>query len=201
MQWLAQLCEAARFATVLSHHLGRRRRVHRQMRRPVPKIDLPIVMITTIHGHLSRGHGAGNLRQAGRRVNTISIEELRVEAWFGHRAVRPEKNIDTPPEVQKVNAVRPSSGHDPPGCPRSIRRHARALHRPARARQDGPEVTDTQIGGRRRLESVSGGVRPILGGQRQLDVAVDPIKLKALGISALEVAGLSTQNLTSPEAE
>jgi HAE1 family hydrophobic/amphiphilic exporter-1 len=74
-----------------------------------------------------------------------------------------------------------------------------ALRRERRDVRDITDIADRVV--RRRLESVNGvGQALLIGGRkRQVQVNVDPLKLKGLGISPLEVAAaINAQNITLP---
>ena len=216
MQWLAELCvKRPVFATVLSlvilvvgsvfyTQLGVDQ---------FPKIDFPVIVVTTIQPGSSP---ADMEREVSDKiegaVNTISgIDELRSTSAEGVSQVviqfLLEKNVDVASQEvqQKVNTVLAElpRGIDPPVV-QKIEPDAQpvifiALRAPGKTVREVTDIADRIV--RRRLESVSGvGKAVIIGGRkRQIDVLVDPVKLKALGISPLEVgAAINAQNITLP---
>ncbi|MEN9800084.1 MAG: hypothetical protein RL653_3781 [Pseudomonadota bacterium] len=216
MQWLAELCvRRPVFATVLSLVILVVGGVfYRQLGvDQFPKIDLPVVAITTLQPGTSpedmEREVSDKLEAA---VNTISgIEELRSISAEGVSQVilqfQLEKNVDVAAQEvqQKVTAALGElpRGIDPPVI-QKLEPDAQpvlfiALRAPGKTVREVTEVADHLV--RRRLETVGGvGKVLLLGGRkRQVDVQVDPVKLKALGISPLEVAAaINGQNITLP---
>jgi multidrug efflux pump subunit AcrB len=118
-----------------------------------------------------------------------------------------EKNVDVAAQEvqQKINTVLPDlpKGIDPPVVqkfdPDAQPILYIALQAPGRDVRDITDIADRVV--RRRLESVNGVGQAILigGRKRQVKVNVDPLKLKALGISPVEVASaINAQNITLP---
>lgn len=216
MQWLAELCvKRPVFATVLSlvilvvgsvfyTQLGVDQ---------FPKIDFPVVVVTTVQPGASPEDMEREISdKLEGAVNTISgIDELRSTSAEGVSQVIIqfilEKNVDVASaEVQqKVNTVLAElpKGIDPPVVAK-IEPDAQpvlfiALRAPGKTVREVTDIADRVV--RRRLESVNGvGKAALIGGRkRQIDVQVDPVKLKALGLSPLEVAGaINAQNITLP---
>jgi HAE1 family hydrophobic/amphiphilic exporter-1 len=216
MQWLAELCvKRPVFATVLSlvilvvgsvfyTQLGVDQ---------FPKIDFPVVVITTVQPGASPEDMEREISdKIEGAVNTISgIDELRSTSAEGISQVVIqfilEKNVDVASQEvqQKVSAVLAElpRGIDPPVVAK-IEPDAQpvifiALRAPGRTVREVTDIADRVV--RRRLESVNGvGKASLIGGRkRQIDVQVDPVKLKALGLSPLEVAGaINAQNITLP---
>jgi HAE1 family hydrophobic/amphiphilic exporter-1 len=216
MQWLAELCvKRPVFATVLSlvilvvggvfyFQLGVDQ---------FPKIDFPVVVITTIQPGSSPEDMERDVSEPiEAAVNTIAgVDELRSQSSEGVSSVIIqfvlEKNVDVAVQEvqQKVNMTLPTlpRGIDPPVVmkfdPDAQPIMYIALRAPGRPVADITDVADRIV--RRRLETVNGvGQATIIGGRkRQVNVLVDPVKLKGLGISPLEVAGaINAQNITLP---
>ncbi len=216
MQWLAELCvRRPVFASVLSlvilvvggvfyTQLGVDQ---------FPKIDFPVVVVTTIQPGSSPEDMEREVSdKIEAAVNTISgIDELRSTSAEGVSQViiqfTLEKNVDVASQEvqQKVNTVLAElpRGLDPPVV-QKIEPDAQpvlfvALRAPGRDVREVTDVADRVV--RRRLETVSGvGKATLIGGRkRQIDVQVDPVKLRALGVSPLEVAqAINAQNITLP---
>ena len=216
MQWLAELCvKRPVFATVLSLVILVVGGVfYRQLGvDQFPKIDFPVVVVTTIQPGTSPEDMEREISdKIEGAVNTISaIDELRSTSAEGVSQVviqfLLEKNVDVAAaEVQqKVNTVLAElpRGIDPPVV-QKIEPDAQpvlfiALRAPGKTVREVTDVADRIV--RRRLESVNGvGKAVLIGGRkRQIDVLVDPVKLRALGISPLEVgAAINAQNITLP---
>ncbi|HEY3446168.1 MAG TPA: efflux RND transporter permease subunit [Myxococcales bacterium] len=216
MQWLAEICvKRPVFAAVLSlvilviggvfyTQLGVDQ---------FPKIDFPVVVVST------RLPGASPIDvetdisdKIERSVNTIAgIDELRSFSAEGISTVmvqfvlEKDVNVAAQEVQQKVNMALPElpRGIDPPVVqkfdPDSSPILFLALNAKGKETREITETADRVV--RRRLESISGvGEVRILGGQkRQVNVLVDPAKLRALGISAAEVArAIDAQNVTMP---
>jgi hydrophobe/amphiphile efflux-1 (HAE1) family protein len=216
MQWLAQVCvKRPIFATVLSlvivvtgYAFYKQLGVDQ-----FPKIDLPIVnIVTRLPGASPEDVETELTDKIEGAVNTISgIDELRSISSEGVSQVLVtfllEKNADVAAQEvrEKVAAV---LGELPNGVEQPIVSKVDpdaqpvlylALQAKGKDRRTITDYADRVV--RRRLESVSGvGEVRILGGQkRQVNVSVDPVKMKALGVTAAEVArALGAQNLTLP---
>lgn len=190
-----------------------------------PKIDFPaVVVITTLPGSSPEDIEREITDKIEGAVNTISgIDELRSNSSEGLSYVVVqfllEKNVDVGAQEvqQKVNAVLAElpKGIDPP-IVQKFDPDAQpilfiALNASGKSKggvassaeevdvRDVTDLADRVV--RRRLESVNGvGQVIIIGGRkRQINVAVDPLKLKSLGLSAGEVgAAINAQNITLP---
>ncbi len=216
MQWLAELCvKRPVFATVLSliilvvggvfyTKLGVDQ---------FPKIDFPVItVITRLPGASPEDVETEISDKIEGAVNTISgIDELRSISSEGVSQVIVsfllEKNVNVAAQEvqQKVSAALGElpRGIDPPVIqkldPDSQPVLFIALNAKDKATREITDIANRVV--RRRLESVSGvgQVRIIGGRQRQINVAVDPVKLRALGLPAAEVArAIDSQNVTMP---
>ncbi len=216
MQWLAEICvKRPVFATVLSlvilvvggafyTQLGVDQ---------FPKVEFPVVLVQTVQAGSSPEDMERDVSdKIEGAVNTISgIDELRSVSAEGVSQVIVqfilEKNVDVASQEvqQKVNGVLAElpKGIDPPVIrkfePDAIPVLFVALRAPGKSVREVTDIADRIV--RRRFESVSGvGQVTIIGGRkRQIDVQVDPVQLKALGISPLEVAAaINAQNITLP---
>ncbi len=192
-----------------------------------PKIDFPVILVTTIQPGASPEDIEREVTdKIEGAVNTISaIDELRSISSEGISQViiqfKLEKNVDVASQEvqQKINTVMMElpRGIDPPIVqkfdPDSLPVLYIALNASAEAtgsaeagglRQEPDIRAITDVADRivrRRLESVSGvGQAIIIGGRkRQVNVMVDPVKLRSLGVSAGEVAAaINAQNITLP---
>ncbi len=216
MQWLAELCvKRPVFATVLSLVIMVVGSVfYTQLGvDQFPKIEFPVIVVTTIQPGASPADMEREISdKIEGAVNTISgIDELRSTSAEGVSQVVIqfflEKSVDVASQEvqQKVNTVLAElpKGIDPPVV-QKIEPDAQpvlfvALRAPGKSVREVTDIADRIV--RRRLESVSGvGKAVLIGGRkRQIDVLVDPVKLKALGLSPLEVAGaINAQNITLP---
>lgn len=216
MQWLAELCvKRPVFATVLSlvilvvgsvfyTQLGVDQ---------FPKIDFPVVVVQTIQAGASPEDMEREVSdKIEGAVNTISgIDELRSTSAEGVSQVIVqfvlEKNVDVASQEvqQKVSTVLAElpKGIDPPVVqkfePDAIPVIFIALRAPGKNVREVTDIADRIV--RRRIESVNGvGKASLIGGRkREISVEVDPVKLKALGLSPLEVAAaINAQNITLP---
>jgi hydrophobic/amphiphilic exporter-1 (mainly G- bacteria), HAE1 family len=145
-------------------------------------------------------------------VNTLSgVDELRSMSSEGISTVMIqftlEKNVDVAAQEvqQKINTVLPElpRGIDPPVVmkfdPDAQPILYVALRAPDKDIGDITDLADRVV--RRRIETVNGvGQAMVIGGRkRQINVSVDPVKLKGLGVSPLEVAAaINAQNITLP---
>jgi hydrophobic/amphiphilic exporter-1 (mainly G- bacteria), HAE1 family len=216
MQWLAELCvKRPIFATVLSLVIlvigGA---LYRQLGvDQFPKIDFPaVVIVTTLPGAAPEDVETEISDKIESAVNTISgIDELRSTSSEGISTVAVqfllEKDINVAAQEvqQKINAALPElpKGIDPPIVQKFEPDAQPVLYLALRAQgKDVREITDiADRVVRRRLESVNGvGQVTLLGARkRQVNVLVDPVKLKALGIAPAEVgAAIAAQNVTLP---
>src|SRR5215211_2397849 len=192
-----------------------------------PKIDFPaIVVVTTQPGASPEDIEREITDKIEGAVNTISgIDELRSNSSEGVSQVIVqfvlEKNVDVAAQEvqQKINLVLAElpKGIDPPVVQKfdpdafPVLYVALNAHRTAQGGQAGSEIVAgseadvrevTDIADRivrRRIEAVNGvGQATLIGGRkRQINVLVDPVKLRALGLSATEVgAAINAQNVT-----
>jgi hydrophobe/amphiphile efflux-1 (HAE1) family protein len=217
MQWLAEICvRRPVFATVLIliitvvglfgyGKLGVDR---------FPKIDLPMVSVTTrLPGAAPEDVETEISDKIEAAVNTISgIEDLRSVSAEGVSQVfvqfSLEKDVDVASQevrdrLATVLADLPK-GIDPPIVGKLDPDLSPILYIALRAPetysiQQATEFADKRI--RRQLESVAGvGQVRVLGGRlRQINVRVDPIKLRSFGLTAIDVQrAIGAQNLTMP---
>jgi hydrophobe/amphiphile efflux-1 (HAE1) family protein len=216
MQWLAQICvRRPVFASVLSLIIlvvgGA---FYKQLGvDQFPKIDFPaVIVVTRLPGASPEDVETEITDKIEGAVNTISgIDELRSFSSEGVSQVAIqfllEKQVAVAAqEVQeKVSGVLADlpRGIDPPTVVRFDPDSQPILYIALNAAgRDTKEITDfADRVVRRRIESINGvGQVRILGGRkRQVNVSVDPTKLRALGLSVAEVGGaLNAQNLTMP---
>jgi HAE1 family hydrophobic/amphiphilic exporter-1 len=216
MQWLAQVCvRRPIFATVLSLIIlvvgGA---FYKQLGvDQFPKIDFPaVIVITRLPGASPEDVETEITDKIEGAVNTVSgIDELRSFSSEGVSQVMIqfvlEKQVAVAAqEVQeKVSGVLADlpRGIDPPSVvrfdPDAMPILLIALNAPGRDAKEITDYADRVV--RRRIESINGvGQVRILGGRkRQVNVSVDPIKLRALSLSAADVArAIDAQNLTMP---
>ncbi|HZA13546.1 MAG TPA: efflux RND transporter permease subunit, partial [Myxococcaceae bacterium] len=226
MQWLAELCvRRPVFASVLSIVILVVGGVfYRQLGiDQFPKIDFPVIVVFTTQPGASPEDVEREITdKVEGAVNTISgIDELRSNSSEGISQVVVqfvlEKDVDVAAQEvqQKVNSVLAElpRGIDPPVVQKFdpdsfpilyVAINARAPEGEEAMGAEGRIREITDIADRivrRRIEAVSGvGQATLIGGRkRQIDVKVDPVKLRALGLSATEVAGaINAQNITLP---
>ncbi|WP_437831997.1 efflux RND transporter permease subunit [Sorangium sp. So ce1153] len=215
MQWLARVCvKRPVFASVLMLIIvvvgaaGYTRLGLDQF----PDIDVPYVVVTTrLDGAAPEEVEAEISDRIEGAVNTISgIEELRSTSTQGVSQVvvgfTLEKDADVAAQEvrDKINAVLPSlpKGIDPPIVSRIDLGAAPVLLvsvESNRSIRELSEIADKQV--RRQIEGISGvGQVTLIGAQsRQLNVWLDPIALRAQGITAAEVQrAIAAQNLMTP---
>jgi len=216
MQWLAEICvRRPVFATVLSltilvvgsvfyFKLGVDQ---------YPKIDFPAVtIITRLPGASPEDVESEITEKIEAAINTISsIDELRSNSSEGISRIFVtfllEKNVDVAAQEvrDRVNTVLGDlprdidqpivSKIDPDAQPVLYL----SLRAPGKNQKEITDIADRVV--RRRIESLSGvGQVLILGGsKRQINVWVDPIKLRALGLAGNQVAAaIDAQNVTLP---
>jgi HAE1 family hydrophobic/amphiphilic exporter-1 len=216
MQWLAEICvRRPVFASVLSliilvvgsvfyKKLGVDQ---------FPKIDFPAVMvITRLPGASPEDVEREITERIEGAINTVSgIDELRSNSSEGTSQVLVqfliEKNVDVATQevrdrVASVMADLPKdieqpvvSKLDPDASPVLYI----SLRAPGKSQKEITDQADRVV--RRRIESISGvGQVRIIGGQkRQINVWVDPVKLRAIGLAANQVAAaIDAQNVTLP---
>jgi hydrophobic/amphiphilic exporter-1 (mainly G- bacteria), HAE1 family len=177
-----------------------------------PNIDIPVVLVTTtLNGTAPEEVETSLTDKIEGAVNTIgSIDELRSTSSEGVSLVivsfALDKNIDV--AVQEVRdhitSVLPQlpKGVDPPIVskldPDAAPIVLVTVSGPG-SRRDLTELADKRV--RRQIESINGvGQATILGGQkRQVNLWLDPMRLEASGLTAVDVQrALATQNLTVP---
>ncbi|WP_437277962.1 efflux RND transporter permease subunit [Sorangium sp. So ce375] len=215
MQWLARVCvKRPVFASVLMLVIvvlgaaGYTRLGLDQF----PNIDVPYVVVTTrLDGAAPEEVEAEISDRIEGAVNTISgIEDLRSTSTQGVSQVvvgfALEKNADVAAQEvrDKISAVLPSlpKGIDPPIVSRIDLGAAPVLL--VSVASDQPirelsELADKRV--RRQIEGISGvGQVSLIGAQsRQINVWLDPIALRAQGITAAEVQrAIAAQNLMTP---
>ncbi|WP_437913622.1 efflux RND transporter permease subunit [Sorangium sp. So ce302] len=215
MQWLARVCvKRPVFASVLMLVIvvlgvaGYTRLGLDQF----PDIDVPYVVVTTrLDGAAPEEVEAEISDRIEGAVNTISgIEDLRSTSTQGVSQVVVgfvlEKDADVAAQEvrDKISVVLPSlpKGVDPPIVSRIDLGAAPVLL--VSVASDQPirelsEIVDKRV--RRQIESISGvGQVSLIGAQsRQINVWLDPIALRAQGITAAEVQrAIAAQNLMTP---
>ncbi len=177
-----------------------------------PNIDIPVVLVTTtLTGTASEEVETSLTDKIEGAVNTIGgIDELRSTSSEGVSLVivsfSLDKNIDVAVQEVRdhVTTALPQlpKGVDPPIVskldPDAAPIMLVTVSGP-QSRRDLTELADKRV--RRQIESINGvGQATILGGQkRQVNLWLDPIKLQASGLTAVDVErALATQNLTAP---
>ena len=177
-----------------------------------PNIDIPVVLVTTtMTGTASEEIETSLTDKIEGAVNTIGgIDELRSTSSEGVSLVivafNLDKNIDVAVQEVRdhVTTALPQlpKGVDPPIVskldPDAAPIMLVTVSGP-QSRRDLTELADKRV--RRQIESINGvGQATILGGQkRQINLWLDPIKLQASGLTAVDVErALVTQNLTAP---
>jgi hydrophobe/amphiphile efflux-1 (HAE1) family protein len=177
-----------------------------------PKVDFPAVaVITRLPGAAPEEVETDLTDKIEEAVNTISgIDELRSISSEGVSQVYVTFSLDKDIDVASQE-VRDHVGRVLPLLPKDIDAPVIAKMDPDAApvlyvsvNADKPirevtEVADKQI--RRRIENLPGvGQVLLLGGtKRQINVWIDPVKLRAAGLTAAEVQrAIGMQNLTMP---
>ena len=178
-----------------------------------PKIDFPAITVMTVLPGASPEDVETEISdKIEGAVNTISgIDELRSISSEGVSQViiqfllEKDVNVAAQEVQQKINGVLAElpRGIDPPIIQKIDPDSQPILYMALNAKgKDVKQVTDiADRVVRRRLESLSGvGQVLIIGGRtRQVNVSVDPVKLKSLGIAPAEVArAIDAQNVTLP---
>jgi hydrophobic/amphiphilic exporter-1 (mainly G- bacteria), HAE1 family len=215
MQWLAQVCvRRPVFAGVLMlvivvlGGVGYTRLGLDQF----PNIDLPFVLVTTtLEGAAPDEVETDISDKIEGAVNTIEgIDELRSTSSEGFSQVAITFKLDKPADVaaqdvrDKVSNVLRDlpRGVDAPIVSKVDPQASPVLLVALRSELPIREVTemaDKRV--RRQIESVSGvGQVTVIGGRaRQIHVRMDPVKLRAFNLSAVDVQrALASQNLTTP---
>jgi HAE1 family hydrophobic/amphiphilic exporter-1 len=216
MQWLAAVCvKRPTFAavlmliiTVLGIEGYSRLGVDR-----FPNVDFPFVIVTTILPGASPEDVEQTITDPiEAAVNTVgAIDELRSVSAEGVSLVIVQFDLgvdvndaaqDVRDRVGRVTRELPD-GTEPPVIakldPDAVPVLFATVKAPGRPVRQVTEVADTTV--RTALESIKGvGQVKILGGEdRAVNVWVDPVKLRSLGMSAGELArAIGTQNLTVP---
>jgi hydrophobic/amphiphilic exporter-1 (mainly G- bacteria), HAE1 family len=215
MQWLAQVCvRRPVFAGVLMlvivvlGAVGYTRLGLDQF----PNIDLPFVLVTTtLEGAAPEEVETDISDKLEGAVNTVDgIDELRSTSSEGFSQVAIAFKLEKPSDIaaqdvrDKVSLVMKDlpRGIDPPVISKVDPQAIPVLLVALRSRlpiREVTEVADKRV--RRQIESISGvGQVTIIGGRaRQIHVRMDPVKLRAYNLSAVDVQrALATQNLTTP---
>jgi HAE1 family hydrophobic/amphiphilic exporter-1 len=216
MQWLAEVCvKRPIFATVLVlmvsvigiagySKLGIDR---------FPNVDLPIVVVLTrLPGAAPEDVETEITEKIEEACNTISgVDEMTSISSEGVSQVvirfALEKNTDVAsqevrdrlqlvlPDLPKGIELPTVQKLDPDASPVLYL----ALRWPGKPIQEVTELADKRV--RRHFESVSGvGQVAIVGGQkRQVNVWLDPVRMRSVNVTALDVQrAIATQNLTMP---
>ncbi|MGO9836524.1 MAG: efflux RND transporter permease subunit [Polyangiaceae bacterium] len=216
MQWLAALCvRRPIFASVLILVvcvLGIAGYVQLGVDR-FPNVDFPyVVVITRQTGAAPEDVETEITDKVEEAVNTISgIDELRSITTEGASQVVVSFVLDKDVNVaaqevrDKVNAVLPSLPKDvdlpviqkldPDAAPVLLV----ALRSTQHTIREATEIADKRL--RRALESVDGvGEVQLVGGRkRQINVVLDPIRLRGAGVTVVDVQrAIASQNLTMP---
>ncbi|MES1178672.1 MAG: efflux RND transporter permease subunit [Myxococcales bacterium] len=215
MQWLAEICiKRPIFATVLILLVGviglfgySKLGVDR-----FPKIDLPIITVTTrLNGAAPEDVETEITDKVEEAVNTISsIDELRSVSAEGVSQVfitfLLEKDVDVAAQEVRdhLNAVIPDlpKNIDLPVVTKLDPDQAPVMYIALKSNRPITEVTeyaDKRV--RRQLETIGGvgGVKILGGRKRQVNVWLDPLRLRAAGVTASDVQkAIDAQNLTMP---
>ncbi|HEX3774954.1 MAG TPA: efflux RND transporter permease subunit [Polyangiaceae bacterium] len=177
-----------------------------------PKVDIPTVLVTTtLNGAAPEEIESELTDKVEGAVNTISgIDELRSTSSQGVSLVvitfTLDKNIDIATQEVRdhINTVLTDlpKGIDPPVVtkvdPDASPILLMTLRAPGSLR-DVTELADKKV--RRQIESINGvGQVTILGGRkRQINLWLDPLRLQASGLTAVDVErALATQNIAVP---
>jgi hydrophobe/amphiphile efflux-1 (HAE1) family protein len=216
MQWLAEVCvKRPIFATVLVlliSVIGLAGYTKLGLDR-FPNVDLPIVVvITRLPGAAPEDVETEITEKVEEAVNTISgIDEMTSITAEGVSQVivrfALEKNTDVAsqevrdrlqliiPDLPKGIELPTVQKMDPDAAPVIYL----AVKWPGKPVTEITELADKRI--RRQFESVSGvGQVAVVGGQkRQVNVWLDPLKMRGLGVTALDVQrAIATENVTMP---
>jgi hydrophobic/amphiphilic exporter-1 (mainly G- bacteria), HAE1 family len=177
-----------------------------------PKIDFPAIVVTTTENGAAPEEIETELTdKIEGAVNTISgIDELRSTSSQGVSLVIISFNLDKNPDVA-AQEVRDHISNVLPELPKGIDQPVVSkvdpdaspilyvtLTSPGSIR-DTTELADKRV--RRQIESINGvGQVNILGGRkRQINIWLDPLKLQATGLTAVDVEhALAQQNLSVP---
>jgi hydrophobe/amphiphile efflux-1 (HAE1) family protein len=177
-----------------------------------PKIDFPAIVVTTTeNGAAPEEIETEVTDKIEGAVNTISgIDELRSTSSQGVSLVIITFTLDKDPDVAAQD-VRDHINNVLPDLPKGIDQPVVSkvdpdaspilyvtLSSPGSIR-DTTELADKRV--RRQIESINGvGQVHILGGKkRQINIWLDPVKLQAAGLTAVDVeVALAQQNLSVP---
>jgi hydrophobic/amphiphilic exporter-1 (mainly G- bacteria), HAE1 family len=177
-----------------------------------PKIDFPAIVVTTTENGAAPEEIETELTdKIEGAVNTISgIDELRSTSSQGVSLVIITFNLDKDPDVAAQD-VRDHINNVLPDLPKGIDQPVVSKVDPDASPilyvtlssvgsiRDTTELADKRV--RRQIESINGvGQVNILGGKkRQVNVWLDPVKLEAAGLTAVDVeVALAQQNLSVP---
>ncbi len=177
-----------------------------------PKVDFPAIVVTTTENGAAPEEIETELTdKIEGAVNTISgIDELRSTSSQGISLVIIAFSLDKDPNVA-AQEVRDHINNVLPELPKGIDQPVVSkvdpdaspilyvtLSTPGSIR-DATELADKRV--RRQIESINGvGQVNILGGEkRQINVWLDPVRLEAAGLTAVDVErALALQNLSVP---
>src|SRR5450631_1976734 len=216
MQWLAALCvRRPIFASVLILVLcviGIAGYVQLGVDR-FPNIDFPVVVVTTTQpGAAPEDIETEITDKVEEAVNTISgIDELRSITTEGASQVvvtfliEKDVNVAAQEVRDRINTIIPQLPKDidlpvvqkldPDASPILYF----ALRSDSHSVRETTELADKRV--RRSLESIDGVGQVVLvgGRKRQINVMLDPIKLRGAGVTVLDVQrAIAAQNLTTP---
>jgi hydrophobe/amphiphile efflux-1 (HAE1) family protein len=215
MQWLARLSvKRSVFATVLMLVLlvlgaASYKSLGLDM---FPNVDVPVVVITTIQtGAAAEEIESDITDKIEGAVNTISgIDNLSSTSSEGVSLVVVQFTLEKPVDVA-IQEVRDKLSQVTPNLPKGIDLPTVSKIDPGASpvlflalRSKQPIVTTTEIADklvRRQIETIDGvGEVSLIGGRkRQINVILDPVRLRAQNLNALDVQRtLSTQNLNVP---
>src|SRR5262245_52359426 len=177
-----------------------------------PKIDAPFIsVVTRLPGAAPEEVETEVTDKLEEALNTISgIDELRSSSTEGTSQIflsfKLEKNVDVAAQEvrDKVNLAVPRMPRDAeqPVIMKIDPAATPALYVAVKGKLSAREMTDVADNVvRRQIENVSGvGEVVVLGGRdRQVNVWVDPLKLRAFGLSAFDLQRtLASQNISLP---
>jgi len=177
-----------------------------------PNVDVPIVVVTTrLPGAAAQDIETDITDKIEGAVNTISgIDELRSTTSEGTSLVVLTFALDKPVDVamqevrDKVSQILPElpKGVDSPVVSKIDPGASPVLYVALRSKQpirETTELADKVV--RRQIETIDGvGQVTLVGGRkRQIDVQLDPLALRAYGLSAIAVQrAIAAQNLDVP---
>jgi hydrophobe/amphiphile efflux-1 (HAE1) family protein len=216
MQWLAALCvRRPIFASVLILILcviGIAGYLQLGVDR-FPNVDFPYVVVTTTQAGASPEDVETEITdKVEEAVNTISgIDELRSITTEGASSVivsfvlEKDVNVASQEVRDRVSAILPNlpKDADPPTIQKLDPQAAPIMYIALRAEghsmREATELADKKL--RRRLESINGiGEVQLIGGRkRQINVELDPVRLRGAGVTVVDVQrAIAAQNLTVP---